>query len=159
MKKKLILFLLFNLLLGTGSFAQQGPNSSGGQGMGSGGSVTYTLGQTDYITVTGSGGTIHQGLQQPFEIQVISGIEETHISLTVAIYPNPATDYLVLKVDDQEIEKLTYQLYDTQGKLLMSEKLKNNETIINIEHLPQAPYFLNVFKNKNEVKVFKIIKN
>ncbi|MES2593049.1 MAG: T9SS type A sorting domain-containing protein [Bacteroidota bacterium] len=158
MKKKLILFLLVNLLLSSG-FAQQGPNASGGQGVGAGGSVTYTLGQTDYIAVIGSGGSVHQGLQQPYEIQVISGIEETHINLTIAIYPNPATDYLILKVDDQEIEKLTYQLYDTQGKLLINEKLKSNETTINIEQLPLAPYFVKVFKNKNEVKVFKIIKN
>lgn len=159
MKKNLFLFLIFNLLLSEGLFAQQGPNASGGQGVGVGGSVTYTLGQIDYITVTGAGGTIHQGLQQPFEIQVVAGINENHINLTVAVYPNPATDFLILKVDDREIEKLNYQLYDTQGKLLSSEKLKSSETTINVSELPQAAYFIKVFENKNEIKTFKIIKN
>jgi len=71
MNQKSILFAI--LLLGpglTGLQEQQAILATGGNATGSGGTVSYTVGQAAYITQTGSGGTVTQGVQQPFEIWI-----------------------------------------------------------------------------------------
>ena len=69
--KKTILFLGC-CLLGWGStqlFAQQGFVAAGGEATGTGGTVSYSVGQVDYFTATGATGVLTLGLQQPFESQ------------------------------------------------------------------------------------------
>jgi hypothetical protein len=65
---KKVLFLLGFCLLGwgtTGLMAQQGFVATGGDATGAGGSVSYSIGQVDYLSAEGSGGFINQGLQHP----------------------------------------------------------------------------------------------
>jgi hypothetical protein len=114
-----------------------------------------------YTTNTSaSNGSVAQGVQQPFEISVITGLEETKgINLTVSAYPNPTTDNLTLSLTDIYASKLSYQLYDMQGKLLQSEKITGNQTSIIMSNLVPANYFVKVIQGNKEVKTFKIIKN
>ena len=48
--------------------AQQNTVGTGGTAIGSGGSVSYSIGQLDYITASGSGGSASQGMQQVFKV-------------------------------------------------------------------------------------------
>ena len=99
-KVKLIAVLLLGLGL-TGLQAQETLTASGGNISGTGGSVSYSVGQVVYTTNTGANGSVAQGVQQPFEISAPVGIEEAKgINLSCLAYPNPATDYLTLSVDN-----------------------------------------------------------
>ena len=99
-------------------------------------------------------------MQQPFEISVVSGLEEAQsINLSVTAYPNPTTDYLTLRIDEFEISNLSFQLYDMNGKLLQNEKITGNQTSIVMSNLLPATYFVKVIQGNKEVKTFKIIKN
>ena len=154
------------LLLGlglTGLQAQESVNATGGNASGSGGTVSYSVGQVVYTTNIGTNGSVAQGVQQPFEISVVLAIEEAKgINLTVSAYPNPTTDYLTLEVDASttlSIQSMAYQLYDMQGKLLQSEKITSNQTSIVMSNLVPATYFVKVTESNKEVKTFKIIKN
>ena len=101
-----------------------------------------------------------QGVQQPYEISVVTGLEEAKgINLSVSAYPNPATDYLTLSIDNFDISNLSYQLYDMNGKLLQSEKITGNQTSIIMSNLVRANYLVKVIQGNKEVKTFKIIKN
>ena len=139
--------------------AQNAPVSSGGVSSGTGGSATYSIGQTDFITANGSNGTITQGLQQPYEILVLSGIEISEINLSVSVFPNPTSDIITLSVKDLSTENLSYALYDLQGKLIKKDKLSGNETAITMGDLSNASYLIMVTDNKKEIKTFRIIKN
>jgi hypothetical protein len=110
-----------------------------------------------YTTATGTNGSVAQGVQQPYEISTTVGINETSINLGLSVYPNPTTNYLTLKVDDNS--NLNYQVYDLQGKVIENKKVTANSTTISMEALPKAIYFLNVTKNNRIVKTFKIMKN
>jgi len=91
-----VLLVLFSA---SSAMAQQGIVSGGGEGSGTGGSVSATCGQVFYSSTQG----VSQGLQQPYEIFVVSSIESAqHISLSVKAYPNPTTDYLILAFDPSE---------------------------------------------------------
>jgi hypothetical protein len=159
--KKLKLSAIILLGLGlTGLQAQESVNATGGDASGSGGSVSYSVGQVVYTTNTGTNGSVTQGVQQPYEISVVTAIEEAKgINLTVTAYPNPATDYLTLRIDEFEISNLSFQLYDMNGKLLQSEKITGNQTSIVMSNLVPATYFVKVIQANKEVKTFKIIKN
>jgi hypothetical protein len=159
--KKLKLSAVLLLGLGLTSLqAQTSVNATGGSASGSGGSANYSLGQVVYTTNTGTNGSVSEGVQQPFEISVVTAIEEAKgINLTVSAYPNPTTDYLTLEVKDFELSTLHFQLYDMNGKLLESKKITGNQTSIVMSNLVPSTYFVKVTESNKEVKTFKIIKN
>jgi len=158
-KVKLSVFLLLGLSL-TGLNAQQAVPAAGGNDSGSGGSVTYTVGQVLYITNFATNGSVAHGVQQPYEISVVNGLEEANgINLICSVYPNPAVDLLILKIENYDTKKLSYQLYNSNGKLLENKKITCNKTSISIGNYTSSTYFLKLTDNNKEIKVFKIIKN
>jgi hypothetical protein len=164
--KKLKLSAVLFLGLGlTGLKAQESVNATGANTSGSGGSASYSVGQVAYQTHTGTNGSVSEGVQQPFEISVVTGLEEAKgINLSLSAYPNPTADYIILEVKDFELSNLHFQLYDMQGKLLRSEKITGNQTSIVMSNLLPATYFVKVIVKtqgiafQQEVKTFKIIK-
>jgi hypothetical protein len=139
--------------------AQEAIPASGGNASGTGGSASYTAGQLVYTINTGTSGSITQGVQQPFEILVVTGNEEAKdINLNYAAFPNPATDYLTLKIEGNIPAPCIASLYDINGKLLYCIKVVSNETSIFMGEFIPAIYFLKVVQDNREVKNFKIIK-
>lgn len=139
--------------------AQQATTSAGGDAIGGGGTVAYSVGQIVYTTIAGTNGSVAQGVQQPYEISIVLGLETNQISLNIQAYPNPTTDYLILNIDNTELSELSFQLSDVSGKLIESKKVSSTKETIHMEDLPSATYFLRVANSNQEIKIFKIIKN
>ena len=150
------------LLLGlglTGLQAQESVSSTGGDASGSGGSASYSVGQVGYHTHTGTNGSVAEGVQQPYEISIVSAVEQAKgINLLVTAYPNPANDDLTLRIDDFDISNLSYHLYNVNGDLLKIEKITGNLTSIVMSNFVPASYFVKIIQENQEVKTFKIIK-
>lgn len=159
MKQKKVKLSVLLLSLGLSAQAQQATTSTGGNASGSGGTVAYSVGQIVYTTNTGTTGSVAQGVQQPYEISILLGIDNHSINLELTAYPNPTTDYLTLNVGNFELLTLNFQLFDISGKLVESRKIISSSETIAMENLPTATYFLKVSNNNKEVKTFKIIKN
>jgi hypothetical protein len=158
LKKATLVLLLLGIGL-TGIKAQESLSATGFNGSGSGGSVSGTIGQVFY-TNTITNGSVAQGVQQPFEISVETVIEEAkEISLHCMAYPNPATNFLTLKVENFNKQNLSYNLYDVNGKLLEKKNLESNETSMDMGNYVPATYFLKVIKDNKTIEIFKIIKN
>ena len=157
--KKTIASVAF-LLIGIGGLhAQESVNATGGDATGSGGTVAYSVGQVVYTTNIDASGTVSQGVQQAYEIFTV-GIKETELNILLTVFPNPTSDNLTLQISDHNNEKLSYQLYDMQGKLLNNGQVTAQQTQINTSSLPSATYFFNVVNQQNKkVQSFKIIKN
>jgi hypothetical protein len=140
--------------------AQETTTVSGRNTNGNDSSVSDTVGQVAYTINSGTIGTVTQDVQQPYEISVVSGIEEAKgVNLMCSVYPNPDTDFLTLKVENCDIENLYYELYNVKGSILENKKIEANETIINMNGLVPSAYFLRGIQNNKEVKTFKIVKN
>ena len=157
--KKIKLSALFLLGFGLTAQAQQATTATGGDATGSGGSVAYSVGQIVYTTHTGTTGSVAQGVQQPYEISVVLGIENSLIDLDISAYPNPTTQNLTLSIGNDISETLHFQLCDLSGKIIERRKISNRTETIHMENLATGPYFLKVSNANNEVKIFKIIKN
>ncbi len=141
--------------------AQNSFNSSGGNGTGDDGTISYTIGQTFYNTNISDAGSEAQGIQQAFEISIVSSLPEyDHINLNIQAYPNPTFDNLLLKIDVVDsFTKRSYQLFDLYGKLIDRKEILSTETIIEMEALEKATYILKIQNQDQEIKTFKIIKN
>jgi len=145
--------------------AQENINAGGGNATGSGGTVSYSVGQVMYNTFTGTNGSVAEGVQQPYEISVVTGIEEAKdINLLLTAFPNPTNDYLTLEIQSivqtqdfasQEAQKQDFasqeaqkqyfaSLYDLNGKLLQKIPITNQQTRIEMNNLAPATYFLKV---------------
>ena len=111
-----------------------------------------------YTTNTGTTGSIAQGVQQPYEIQTVLGIDNFNINLQMTVFPNPTTNWLQLDIKNYGFEKLSYQIFDINGKLVLQSKISTEATTISMENLSTNIYLLKVLDNNKEVKTFKIIK-
>ena len=154
----LIIFIFYISI--NDSLAQQIVLTAGGEGTGSGGTVSNSIGQVVYTLQNDQSFTITQGVQQPYEISVTTGIEDAkNINLSAHIYPNPTHDYLTLSIEDIVHPDISFYLYDNQGSLIQHEKITANHTNIVVRNLVVATYFLTVVHNDKELRTFKIIKN
>jgi hypothetical protein len=138
---------------------QQTIPAAGGNANSSGGSVSYTVGQILYNTITGSTGTVVQGVQQPYEISVVTAIRNNEdIILKCSLYPNPTEGITKLVLESADFGKLRFKLFDLNGELLQDKKIESSDMEISLENFSPSVYFLKVFNSNSEVKTFKIVK-
>jgi len=154
MNKFTITFALLGIC-STG-FSQSNTLAGGGEATGSGGSVSYSVGQVDYINSSGTGGSVNQGVQQPYEL-FVAGISEGGL-ISLNMYPNPTSDQLIIEIDET-LKDLSFDLTDMNGKVLISQTIKDKETLLNLKEFASGSYHL-VVQHENEIiESFKIIKN
>jgi len=138
-------------------FAQESTVSSGNNISSSSGSITYSIGQVAYITNTGSNGSTSQGVQQPYEIYVLSS-SNIITDLNIKVYPNPVCDILTLQYLNYTNEKIGFQILNIEGKLIRFENMTSSEAQIDFRSLASGEYFVKVTDGFKELKVFKIVK-
>jgi hypothetical protein len=158
MKINNLAFLLF-VLVTTVSLAQNNTVVSGGQATGAGGSVSYSLGQIDYLNKANSTGYINEGNQQPYEIFLSTAINESVLYSEITVFPSPTTDNLFLNVAMSDIKNMSYSINNVDGKLIFSQELYEMKTSVNMNNLSNGVYFIKVLDKNKIVRTFKIIKN
>lgn len=154
MKRYIIITTVF---LSLNVYSQNNSVTAGGDAEGDNGSVSYSIGQVVYTAAQGSNGNVNQGVQQPYDVGVVTGIAEIGINLTV--YPNPTAGLLTLNIDDEDVTLLSYQLLDASGRLIDSKNILNSVTTISLETFATGVYTLAVSRNNKQVKSFRVVRN
>ena len=140
--------------------SQQNTVSAGGDATGSGGSVSYSVGQIDYNTQSSSSsGTMTEGVQQPYEIFFVGIEDETLSELDVRIFPNPTTDKVFIQFEGELMNELNYALYHMKGDLIELGRMSENQIQISFNDLPASTYLLMINNQNERIKTVKIIKN
>jgi len=159
-KHKKTLISLGFIIFGLGSLeAQESLTAAGGEAISLGGTLSYSVGQIITTTDSNVSGSISTGVQQAYEIFLVTGINENSINLRTSVYPNPTTDFLKLEVESESLYGLTYELFDLSGKLVASQKVNDTQTSIDIESFSKATYLLRVVQNNQIIKTYRIIKH
>jgi hypothetical protein len=157
MKNPILLFTWF--LIGSYCLhAQQAIPAAGGNSSGTGGSISYSVGQTIYSAYAGTAGNLVQGCQQPYVFVILTSLPEaTDIGLD--LFPNPSSDLVKLMLDQDNPKNMSYRLYNNQGAIVQEHVITDRETILHLGSFPSAPYVLHILKDNREIKSFIIIKN
>lgn len=154
MKTRLIIALI---ILTFHSLAQQATTASGGDAIGNGGSIAYSIGQITGNTITFRTGSVEQGVQHAYEIYLNTPTDSIS---SLIVYPNPTKDVLVLSIGNYKHEQLSYYLYDIQGKLLEFSTISEENTQISMKLLPVSTYILSIVSSEDKrVQSYRIIKN
>ncbi|MEP6793450.1 MAG: T9SS type A sorting domain-containing protein [Saprospiraceae bacterium] len=152
---------LFNALSTLQVQSQQALLTSGKDANGVGGSVAYSIGQTDYVNFSSDSGKISLGVQQPLVVMMV-GIEDPKTNTEVSVFPNPVSISIHLKLEVASTtiakENPSFTLYDINGKIVLRQKIKEVLTIIPMEQYGSGMYLLRVTVNKGEVRTFKLFK-
>jgi hypothetical protein len=134
-----------------------------GAGVATSGSVNYsqTIGETAVETITGSGFVLTQGFQQP---AVTLTTETPHEGTGVDVYPNPATDFVNIKLFGDAPRKFRIEMININGRIVNSMTL---DFITNYYHVQQLDvsrltigfYFVRVTSDDSMInRIFKIEK-
>jgi hypothetical protein len=154
MKRRLILLMAYVALIGAKANAQTAVATAGGEA----GTVSYTVGQVFVDVATSDKGSLTAGVQQAYEITIVEvGVADRLVTLEAAVYPNPVTDRLVLRVDDAAAA-LRYILTDANGRAIATDNIVDAQTGIEMGNLAQGVYFLRVDDGNAAVRTFKVVK-
>ncbi|MBR1774248.1 MAG: T9SS type A sorting domain-containing protein [Bacteroidales bacterium] len=117
---------------------------------------SYTMAGTYYDTLTASNGC---DSVITLILSVKSGIEEINNNNGIIIYPNPAKDYITIENIECSTEHITINIYDTQGKLVLSEiKPMATTYTLNTTSLHSGVYYVNILSNNQTISHKLIIK-
>ena len=153
-----MVFISFICCLGMAK-AQESVNSSGGDAAGSGGSVSYSVGQLFYTNSGGgNNGSIAQGVQQAYEIYTLN-LDEISEVTSMQLYPNPTQNRIILNIEDYQNEDMSYQIFDLQGRKISEGEIENQKTSINMSAYESSTYLIHVKDQHQKInQTFKIIK-
>jgi len=90
-----------------------------------------------------------------FEVTTINPVFTTFDTFDVNYFPNPVVDKVNI-VSGQMIEHI--ELFDSQGKLLVSDMINGLQHTLELTKIPIGVYFLKVRNKNNKLHIKKIIK-
>jgi hypothetical protein len=159
---KILLKILFIIVVAgcpiPSLFGQQAVLSADCDASGSGGTVSWSVGQVAYTSWTDVTGVKTEGVQQPYEIYIMIGIEEVGTDPGCILFPNPTSGNVTLKFLQGNFKNFSYSVYDLNGKSLRRGAVDKEDVLISMEDLHSDTYFLVLSEKDQAVKTYKIIK-
>ncbi len=153
---KLIL-LLFTLLVSIQISAQQLVSGAGGFYAKTNGSLSWSLGEPAINTYVTSNSILTQGFQQ--YVRTGTAVQTVAGKSTIEVYPNPASSYINIDVNADQVSTYQFKLYDMNGRVVKDESPNSSSYYrINIEDIPAGVYLLEIISRAG-VASFKIVKN
>lgn len=148
-------FMLFSLVV----FSQNDITSGGGTLSDGSFILSYSLGQVSYQTVESPQAHLSQGVQQSFELVEISAANPASPDMRLRVFPNPTSDQLKIEVSASEILDVEANVFDASGRCVFSRILHSETSIIPFTQLSAGIYFLELHRNSELLRSFKIIRN
>lgn len=141
------------LLAGTACYGQQNITATGNDISSSSGSISYSVGQIDYISAENGTNSVNLGVQQPIEFYAVD-VEEMEL-LGMTIFPNPANSHLTINCTNCS-EQTTFSIFDVNGKEVLTIEQTQPSTTVNIEQLSAGSY--SITENGKSHSLLKFIK-
>ena len=132
-------------------------------GLATAGVINYsqTIGETAVEIISSSGFVFTQGFQQP---GIIFTVEPPHAGTGVEVYPNPATDFIKVKLFGDDARKFRIEIINITGTIVSSMTMDFITRYyyvqeIDISRLTFGFYLVRVTSDDSKIKrIFKIEK-
>tara|TARA_B100000963_G_scaffold302845_1_gene275893 strand:- start:779 stop:1261 length:483 start_codon:yes stop_codon:yes gene_type:complete len=99
---------------------------------------------------------ITQGFHQP-NISIVS-VEDHDFDVNITVFPNPAIDYINVKISDLERANRFY-IYDISGRLLSQQQILEKAFKIGFSQLSTGNYIILFTKDDTKIKTIKVQKS
>ncbi len=147
---KLILHLISAMLyISTICFSQNGSITCAGENVHNNENiVNWSIGQL--ITEVGESEKhkIYPGMTTP---KFFINYKENGKNIKTICYPNPATEYIIVEIQSNDISIFNWELYDSKGKFIKQGKSNHNNAKINIDDLHESFYVLSILDEANKL--------
>ncbi len=164
MKRKKIIYTLIAgfSAISINSFSQQGTSICSNASNINGLKFDYTIGEMTLVTTQKNAELIiTQGLLQPdnFKKGIPGPADNTNILQynNIKVYPNPAKNILHIEFTENEDTKMSYQLFDATGNILLSEtyahKSGTGNISLHMENYAAGNYYLTIMKSNTQEKL------
>lgn len=153
-KSTISLGFVFSFLIG---YSQQAVLTTGGDIIGSSGSISYSIGQVSYEHADGTGASLTEGVQQPYEFFVVS-IDESMLQASISLFPNPTMNDIHIQMENLQ-DGLSVSVFDMTGKLMAEAPLLSSLTSLHVQEWAAGSYIIYIKGRKNEASEFLFIKN
>ena len=116
--------------------------------------VSFSIGTLGYIG-TGMDGINNR--QDFWEFNpAATGINEVKLDNLISVYPNPASDFATITINNGCNANIILTIYSVKGELIRTETLQGNQKQINVKDLSKGIYFIEI-KSKDWVGKQKMI--
>ena len=113
--------------------------------------INYSVGENAIKTISNASNCVTQGFLQP-QLIISTGIIEVNGNNEISVYPNPTTDFVLIK----STEQVTWLVYDAIGKVVLVGDYSKIETA----QFATGVYYIEISTKKTDnKKTIKLIKN
>ncbi|MBK7963928.1 MAG: T9SS type A sorting domain-containing protein [Bacteroidetes bacterium] len=88
---------------------------------------------------------------------VCTGIDDLEQEIKVSVFPNPSSDFIQLALSDGVKSDLYFVLMDVLGKVVMNEKISNQQEPFSVNEFPNGMYQYQVMEGKDVKAVGKLM--
>lgn len=80
-------------------------------------------------------------------------VVKSRSTAAVSVFPNPAADYLNIRINEAVRDGITYRLYHANGMMLQQGKIQHAVQRVDVNRLPAGMYILNIrFPDGNQIQ-------
>jgi len=115
--------------------------------------VAFVIGTKVYAG-TGTNGT---NFRDFWEFDKLLSIDQEPSAMSIHVYPNPVTDKLILRLENEQLTNLSFQIYDVSGHLIFSTRIINSQTIIERSNLSSGTYFYTISEEQDIIQSGQLI--
>jgi len=121
------------------------------------GSISYSVGQSNFKYFSSSGGSITQGVQQSIIIEELNQVSQSEKIFEIEFYPNPTSNELFIL--HKKVANLDFELLDATSKSILKGQLKGESSKIELLNYPAGIYFIKLYDTPSKTtRTFKISK-
>jgi len=156
MSKKLIFTVALFTMVFTG-IAQQNIATTGAYFENSEFSVSYGVGELAIETLSSDNFILTQGFQQS-RLTITAIDDESESVESIAIYPNPTSDYVYVDLKDTDTRQYSYQIVDMVGKVIDQQNIAAQNMRVSFVEQKAGVYFMQILSEDKPIKTYKIVK-
>ncbi|MEM6767869.1 MAG: T9SS type A sorting domain-containing protein [Bacteroidota bacterium] len=98
---------------------------------------------------------VYQAKAFPLSI-ITSDLESLSADQSLRVFPNPASEKLIISLPKHFREEVVIKIMDLQGRVIVDQLYKSDH-FINIKYLPEGFYTISIFYDSHKTSVNKII--
>ena len=130
-------------------------SSTGGFYSNGSGQLSVTIGEVITTTISDGTNELTQGFHQT--IITVTNIENHSIDFEMSVFPNPTSKSVTIRIKELK-DNISLTLYGVDGKIILTERIQSLETNLNVEQFANGIYFLNLSKDGQFIKLYKVLK-